>query len=90
MISKKILKEVANKFVDASIEKSDYAKKISECMNIMALETKKIVDLVIKMNDRLNIHEKVILQLVEIQSQKKENLEFDLPKKEKDNSSKPN
>ena len=90
MISKTGLKAVVNSVIEESIQSSNHIKKLADCITAVATEARKLVELMTLINDRLNDHEAVILQLADLQKQKKDSLEFDVIKNIKSNQSKPN
>ena len=90
MISKTGLKAVVNSVIEESIQSSNHIKKLTDCITVVATEARKLVELMTLINDRLNDHEAVILQLADLQKQKKDSLEFDVIKNIKSNQSKPN
>lgn len=88
--SKSFLKKIFEEYLQAS----ELAKKLVDNITITALETKKIADLMLKMNDRLNQQERVILTLLDLHNErerreKEKNTEY-VSVKPKDKSKKPN
>lgn len=85
--SKSSFRSVVDKLIEESISSSDYMKKVFNNVATLAVEAKKITDMVLKMNDRLNQHEEIILRLLNQTYQqkplKKEDF-FSYPEKKKD------
>jgi len=77
------------KMFEKMLESSSYTDKLAQSISLVALESKKIAETLIFINDRLNAHEKVILHLVESQKKSKEASDFSL-KSIKQEPSKPN
>lgn len=90
MTTKDGVKSIVNRIVEESIESSSYIKKLTDCITMAANEIKKIADLAVLLNQRLNDHEKVILHLVELQKQKADKTEVDFSKIIKKDTTKPN
>ena len=80
------LKLLFETFLDKSISTSDVFKVLVENIVKLADESRKIADLAIQMNERINRHEKLINELLRLQ---KKNVTFDYAVKDKE-SSKPN
>lgn len=85
--SKSSFRSVVDKLIEESISSSDYMKKVFNNVATLAVEAKKITDMVLKMNDKLNQHEEIILRLLnqtyQQKPQKKEDF-FSYPEKKKD------
>lgn len=64
------IKSMIDKLVEESLMASHHIKKLLNSITILAAETKKLTELVITMNNRLNKHEEIILRLA---NQPKEN-----------------
>lgn len=77
-------------FIEKSIASSPHFRKLVDSMTILALESKKVAEAILVLNNRLNDHEQLILKLVELQRNKpKDSLDIDLLKN-KEKPSKPN
>lgn len=63
-------KAIAEKLFEESLASSKYMKKILDNVILVATETKKIADALLKMNQRLDQHEDAILKIIELQQQK--------------------
>jgi|688.fasta_scaffold737060_3 hypothetical protein len=72
MNPKSYFKFTIEKLLEDSLISSEYMKKIFNNITIIAVETKKMAETVMKMNDRLNQHEEIILQLANQINQTKE------------------
>ena len=91
MTSKNSFKTLLEKVFDESLESSKFMNKIINNVTLMATETKKIAELLMRMNDRINQHEKIILMLLDAQNEKdKKEKIVDYVMKPKEGSSKPN
>jgi len=78
------IKSVVDKLVEESLMASNYMRNLLNNITIVVVETKKLTELVITMNDRLNKQEEIILRLVN-QNQSKtksDHLEYSKQKKE--------
>jgi hypothetical protein len=80
------LKLLFNVLIDKTITSSDIFNVLLENIVKLADESRKISDLAIEMNERLNNHEKVITELYKLH---KQTIIFDYAAKDKENS-KPN
>lgn len=77
-------------FIEKSIASSPHFRKLVDSMTILALESKKVAEAILVLNNRINEHEQLILKLVELQRAKpKDSLDIDLLKT-KEKPSKPN
>lgn len=63
-------RSIVEKLFEESLASSKYVKKILDNMVLIALETKKIAEVMTEMNERLNQHEDAILKIIELQQQK--------------------
>ncbi|MBM3194168.1 MAG: hypothetical protein FJZ60_00205 [Chlamydiae bacterium] len=75
---------MVDKLVEESLMASNYMRNLLNNITIVVVETKKLTELVITMNDRLNKQEEIILRLVN-QNQSKtksDHLEYSKQKKE--------
>jgi hypothetical protein len=83
---KNSLKLLLDVFVDKTISSSDIFNVLVENIVKLADESRKIADLAVQMNERLNKHEKAIADLYKLH---KQTIIFDYAAKDKE-SSKPN
>ena len=89
MNSKSVFRVMFDKFLEESLEDSSFAKKIISSTTLVALEMKKIAELALALNERINQHELILLKVLEFQKEKKDSgLDFSI--KSKSGSSKPN
>ena len=65
--SKSSLKMLIQGFIEDTIVSSSFINKIIMNITLVALESKKIADAILTLNDRLNIHEDLILKLAQTQ-----------------------
>ncbi len=72
MSSSGSFKSLMEKVFDESLQTSTFVKKIIDNVSITTLETKKIADILFKLNERLNQHEKIILTLLDLHTSEKE------------------
>jgi|APGre2960657404_1045060.scaffolds.fasta_scaffold323677_2 hypothetical protein len=63
-------KSFLGKVFEDSLSSSEFMKKIIDNVTTVAAETKKIADLMLKMNERLNQHERVILTLLDLHNER--------------------
>lgn len=63
-------KSFLGKVFEDSLSSSKFMKKIIDSVATIAAETKKIADLMLKMNERLNQHERVILTLLDLHNER--------------------
>jgi hypothetical protein len=90
MSEKSAFKSMMEGFIEKSIASSPHFRKLVDSMTILALESKKVAEAILVLNNRLNEHEQLILKLVELQRAKpKDSLDIDLLKT-KEKPSKPN
>lgn len=90
MSEKSAFKSMMEGFIEKSIASSPHFRKLVDSMTILALESKKVAETILVLNNRLNDHEQLILKLVELQRNKpKDSLDIDLLKN-KEKPSKPN
>jgi hypothetical protein len=90
MSEKSAFKSMMEGFIEKSIASSPHFRKLVDSMTILALESKKVAEAILVLNNRLNDHEQLILKLVELQRNKpKDSLDIDLLKN-KEKPSKPN
>jgi len=90
MSEKSAFKSMMEGFIEKSIASSPHFRKLVDSMTILALESKKIAEAILVLNNRINEHEQLILKLIESQSNKpKDSLNIDLLKT-KEKPSKPN
>jgi len=86
------LKSIVNKILEDSLRTSTFISSLVNNFSKMAEETKKIADLLLKINERLNQHEDVILTLVKLHDErvkKERNIDYvEIESKQKPN--KPN
>jgi hypothetical protein len=66
------IKALFDSLVEKSVSSSDTTSKIFELIQTVASESKKIVENVLIMNERINQHEKIILELCKIVSENPE------------------
>lgn len=85
-----LFKTIAKNMFEESLASSKYIKKILDNMILVANETKKIADALIKMNERLNQHEEAILKIIELQQKNQIDDVEHLFSKSKQEPSKPN
>jgi hypothetical protein len=76
MTSKSGFKAMAEKFIEDSLEVSPLLKKIAHSITLVATESKRLAELMLVINNRLNTHEEIILRLVEAQKEKKEQMDY--------------
>jgi hypothetical protein len=82
-------KVLVDGFFENSLAASNYMKTIVQNLTLVALETKKLADALLRMNDRLDRHEILIADLYDLKSDDSGGPSLDLPKTNKQ-SSKPN
>ena len=70
MNTKSAFKTLIEKAFDDSLKSSQYLSKVIDNIIITANEAKKLANLVLKMNDRINQHERMILTLLDIVNEK--------------------
>ena len=91
MTQKSTFKSFLEKAFDESLESSTFMQKVVDSITIVANETKKVAELMLRINDRLNQHEKIILMLLDVQNEKQKKEQYvDHVSKSKEGSSKPN
>ena len=88
MTSKRGLKDIINELFESSLTSSKFIQKIVQNITIVANESKKIADVLLTLNDKINYHEQLILKLINIQIENKDKLDYDI--KSKNDISKPN
>lgn len=87
--TKSPFKTMIEGFIEESIATSIHVNKIVSSITLVALETKKLAESLLVLNDRLNTHEELILKLAK--AQRKDSSEsIDTMLKEKPKPSKPN
>lgn len=64
------LKSFVGKMFEESLQASEFMSKIIDNVGKMAVETKKMADLLLKVNERLNQHERVILTLLDLHNER--------------------
>jgi len=82
------LKNIIDNFFENSLAASKYMKTMIHNISLVATETKKLADIILRMNDRLDRHEIAIADLYDLKSDGG-GPSLDLPKTSKQ-SSKPN
>lgn len=75
-------KTIIEKFLEDSIESSSFLKKISNNVSLLSEDLKKLSEVLITLNYRLDAHEQIIIKLLESQKEKK----VELPPLKKDNN----
>lgn len=80
------LKSLFEVFFDKSIASSSVTKTLIGNIKTIAVETKKIAECLVAMNERLDLHEKIIEDLYD----REEKVVFDYSAKRKEGTSKPN
>jgi len=88
MTSKRGLKDIINELFESSLISSKFIQKIVQNITIVANESKKIADVLLTLNDKINYHEQLILKLINMQIENKDKLDYDI--KSKNDISKPN
>ena len=88
MTSKRGLKDIINELFESSLTSSKFIQKIVQNITIVANESKKIADVLLTLNDKINYHEQLILKLINIQIENKDKLDYNI--KSKNDISKPN
>jgi nucleoside-triphosphatase THEP1 len=64
------LKSFVSKMFEESLRASEFMSKIIDNVGEMAVEIKKVADLLLKTNERLNQHERVILTLLNLHNER--------------------
>ena len=72
--------------LEESIASSTVVNTLLNCMKVMANETKKITDTVIKLSERIDQHEKILVQLCELQKTKEVATSADYSQKKKNST----
>ena len=72
--------------LEESIASSTVVNTLLNCMKAMANETKKITDTVIKLSERIDQHEKILVQLCELQETKEVVASVDYSQKKKNST----
>lgn len=90
MTTKNNLKSIIEKFFEESLVSSEYMTKLIKTITTFALEVQNIVNAVTIINDRLNQHEQLLLNLVNLQKEKKDVVDYSLKPTQKTKPSKPN
>jgi hypothetical protein len=67
MNSKNTLKSMIENFIERSMETSQYIKKLAASVTIIAVESKKLAEVIFTLNQRVNDHEELLLKLIEMQ-----------------------
>jgi len=80
------LKNLFDSFFDNSLASSSITKLLINNIKTIATETRKIAENLVVLNERLDIHEKIITELYN----KEEKTTFDYSAKRKEGASKPN
>ena len=91
MSTKNTLKTMAKSFIEQAVESSEHIKKLIAGMTLIAVETKKIAELMLVLSKRLDEYEMIIFKIIEVQEALKKN-SFDSSDllKSKEKSSKSN
>jgi hypothetical protein len=78
----KIVK-IIDEFAENIIASSQTTGSIIKNLQVIAKETKNLMDVVIKINERLNQHEQILMNIIEVQEEKEQigNFEFRVPNK---------
>lgn len=78
-------------FIEQSIETSQYIKKLTASVTLVAIESKKLAEVILTLNQRVNDHEELILKLIEMQRRPtKDRIDSIEVSPNKEKSSKPN
>ena len=82
---------MAKSFIEQAVESSEHIKKLIAGMTLIAVETKKIAELMLVLSKRLDEYEMIIFKIIEVQEALKKN-SFDSSDllKSKEKSSKSN
>lgn len=83
------LTKIIDDFAESIISSSQTTGHIIKNIQTIAKETKGLIDLVVKMNERLNQHEQILLNLIEDQDKKEKISGFEFTSTQKSNQ-KPN
>jgi len=91
MSTKNTLKTMAKSFIEQAVESSEHIKKLIAGMTLIAIETKKVAELMLVLSKRLDEYEMIIFKIIEVQEASKKN-SFDSSDllKSKEKSSKSN
>jgi hypothetical protein len=91
MSTKNALKTMAKSFIEQAVESSEHIKKLIAGMTLIAIETKKVAELMLVLSKRLDEYEMIIFKIIEVQEASKKN-SFDSSDllKSKEKSSKSN
>lgn len=82
---------MAKSFIEQAVESSEHIKKLIAGMTLIAIETKKVAELMLVLSKRLDEYEMIIFKIIEVQEASKKN-SFDSSDllKSKEKSSKSN
>ena len=91
MSEKSALKLMLEGFIEKSIAASPHFIRLIDAVTIIAVESKKMAEAVLILNNRMNVYELFILKLIEIQrsNKQKDSLDIDILKTN-EKPSKPN
>lgn len=81
--------KIIDEFAESIISSSPTTGHIVKNLQLIAKETKNLMDLVLKMNERLNQHEQILLSIIEEKEEKEKIPGFEFTKTHKQ-TQKPN
>lgn len=84
-----IVKNIIENVTENAISSSKTISLVLKSLQTLAVELKKLADVAVKLNERLDAHEKIIIEICNIQAENAGNLDPDIMKIGK-HTSKPN